>query len=69
MKLRVKTVVAVIGGFVVVGMGVLTVAFGGTEAHAKVIGGSGETVTQTTPPSTPAVASASPVVKAPPPSA
>ena len=69
MKLRVKTVVAIIGGFVVVGMGVLTVAVGGTEAHAKVIGGSGDTVTQTTPPSTPAIASATPTVKAPPPSA
>lgn len=69
MKLRVKSVVAVIGGFVVVGMGVLTVAVGGSEAHAKVIGGSGDTVTQTTPPSTPAIASATPTLKAPPPSA
>ncbi|MGE5694630.1 MAG: hypothetical protein ACM4D3_05160 [Candidatus Sericytochromatia bacterium] len=69
MKLRVKTVVAIVGGFVVVAMGVLTVAVSGTEAHAKVVGGSGETVTQTTPPSAPAVASASPVVKAPRPSA
>lgn len=68
MKLRVKAVVAVIGGLVVVAMGMLTVTFGGTQAHAKVIGGSGETVTQTTPPSTPAIASASPTLKAPPPS-
>ncbi|MGZ7007460.1 MAG: hypothetical protein ACXVLX_17790 [Ilumatobacteraceae bacterium] len=69
MKQRAKTVVAIVGGVVVVAMGMLTVTFGGTEAHAKVVGGSGETVTQTTPPSTPAIASASPVVKATPPSA
>ena len=49
MKSQMKTVVAIVGGFVVVGMGVLTVVVGGTEAHAKVLGGSGDTVTQTTP--------------------
>lgn len=69
MKLRLKTVLAVVGGFVVIAMGTLTVTVGGTEAHAKVLGGSGTTVTQTTPPSTPAIASASPAVKAPPPKA
>ena len=69
MKSRMKTVVAIVGGFVVVGMGVLTVVVGGTEAHAKVLGGSGDTVTQTTPPTTPAIGSASPTVKARPPSA
>lgn len=69
MKLRVKAMVGIIGGLVVVAMGVLTVTLGGAEAHAKVIGGSGETVTQTTPPTTPAIASASPKVKAPPPKA
>ena len=70
MHLRMKTVVAIVGGFVVVAMGVLTVALGGTEAHANVkIGGAGNTVTQTTPPTTPAIGSASPTVKAPPPSA
>ena len=68
MKLRTKTAMAIVGGFVVVGMGVLTVALGGTETHAKVLGGSGDTVTQTTP-TTLASWSASPTVKAKPPSA
>ncbi|WP_424743428.1 hypothetical protein [Mycobacterium sp.] len=68
MKSQMKTVVAIVGGFVVVGMGVLTVVVGGTEAHAKVLGGSGDTVTQTTP-TTLASWSASPTVKAKPPSA
>ena len=69
MKLRMKTAVAIVGGFVVVTMGVLTVALDGTEAHANVkIGGSGSTVTST-PTTTLMTASAAPAVKAPKPTA
>jgi hypothetical protein len=69
LTLRIRAVMAIVGGFVVVAMGISTVALGGTEAHAKITGGSGTTVTQTTPPTTPETASASPTVKAPPPTA
>jgi hypothetical protein len=66
MKSQMKTVVAIVGGFVVVGMGVLTVVVGGTEAHANVkIGGAGNTVTSTTAPMTLEIPSASPKVLAP----
>jgi len=70
MNLRIKTILAIVGGFVVLAMGVLTVTLGSTEAHANVkFGGAGNTMTQTTPPTTPAIGSASPTVKATPPSA
>jgi hypothetical protein len=69
LTLRIRAVSAIVGALIVVSMGILTIARGGSEAHAKVTAGSGTTVTQTTPPTTPETASASPAVKAPPPTA
>ena len=63
---RVKVVAAAIGAGVVVTMGALTVALSGTQAHAGTakIGGAGNTITETTPPSTPPVKMAVPALKA-----
>ena len=68
-SMRVKVLGAAVGGGVVVAMGALSVALGGTEAHATsgpAIGGAGDTITQTTAATTLATPVASPTVKAPP---
>ena len=64
MKSQMKTVVAIVGGFVVIAMGVLTVATGGNEANADDKGVAGTTITMGMPPSIPPTAKAQPILKA-----
>ena len=67
---RIKVAAAAVGAGVMVAMGALTMAFGGTEAHAIVptppLDGAGDTSTQTTAATTIATPAASPTMKAPP---
>jgi len=66
---RAKLLAAAIGAGVIIAMGALTVAFGGTQARALPffpLAGAGDTSTQTTAPTTLATPAATPPVKATP---
>jgi hypothetical protein len=70
---RIRLAAAVLGGGLFVGMAALTLAFSGNEAQATsagaggpIAGGAGETITQTTAPSTLAIPRASPTLKSAP---
>jgi hypothetical protein len=70
---RIRLAGAVLGAGLFVGMAALTIAFSGTAAQATsagagglILGGAGDTKTQTTAPSTVSIPSASPTMKSSP---